>query len=356
MKREELLQALEMVAPALAVKIIVPIFACVCFTGSRVMANNDRIAISAPLKTDFKGAVPGALLINLLKASRADEIKLSSSNKELRLTAASMDARLAMLPAEEFNSVFTMPKPVQGSLSPIGDDLLQGIQGCMRSVSPDTSVADQLGVTVIPADSKALGLYSYDGRSLSFCRVKAYPGIKDRAIIPAPFCDQLLARAKDKDSKGKLYPIRMEVNEREGFVLATIGDTILFGRLVESPKPMNYTRIIGDHLPADAKKKLIPIPDKLASILDRAVVITEAKGEPLDVFVKDGTRMDFYVRSEPGHELKDFTKVDRHPAVDVRVDAKRLRAGLDDFEDMLITDRCAILNKDEAYYLVATRR
>jgi DNA polymerase III sliding clamp (beta) subunit (PCNA family) len=344
-KREELLAKLDLIAPAFG-NDIVPILTHIWFTGSRVVAFNDKIAISAPFQSEFKGAIPGPLTINLLKASGALDVEFATKGNSLTIKGASMDLRLAMLPAEDFSSLFTMPKPL-GTSPKLSAPFLAAVEGCLRSVSADTSAPDYMGVTLIPRKDR-VELFSTNDNTLSYATVKAKDLLSSRAILSTPFCEQLIKLTKDEDA-------RLEINTSKKYALACIGDVLLFGKLIESDKPFDYDSILDKHFPEGVEKKFVPMPTKMEQVLTRAVILTDAERTPTQVTVKNGKRMDFYCRSDlHGHEMHDYIDI-KHPSVDVMLDAKLLALGFGSFEEMLITDRCAIMAKGEQYYFVASR-
>lgn len=346
MKRNDLLAKLQLVAPALAPNDIVPILTHIWFTGSRIMAYNDKIGISAPFKSEFKGAIPGALLINMLKTSAVEEVDLSEDRDALRVKAGGAKLDLAMLPPESF--AFKMPAVDKNNSIPLSDKFLAAIQTCMRSVGADTSDPDQLGVTIIPEEKKGVSLFASDIGTLSHVYLTQELNMDKRVILPALFCEQLLALTKEEKAALEIYP-------EQNYALAIIGGVSLWGRLVASDNPRDFFRVMDEHIPAGAKKKMVEVPAKLEQILERAVLLTETEKSATIVTVK-GKTMEFFSRSNlHGHELRDVMTVDGHPEVRVVIDAKHLRSGYGNFGKMLITERCAIMSEDNSYYLVASR-
>jgi DNA polymerase III sliding clamp (beta) subunit (PCNA family) len=309
-----------------------------------MMAYNDRIGISLPFRSEFKGAIPGALAINWLKASKAEPLEFSSDGRDLVIKAASAKLRLAMIGPDAF--VFTMPKMQDDGVKPLTDEFLDGLSGCMRSVSTDGSVADQLGITIIP-EGRELLLFSTNNHTLSYVRMPSGAfSMRRRTILPAAFCEQLLALAKDDEA-------RLVVTDK--CVQASIGDVMLYGRLIESAQPLDFRKLIDSHIPNGGIKKMIDIPTKLEHILMRATILTEAERTTTKITVR-GDKMDFYCRSDlHGHEYKDVLQVKDHPQVEVSLDSKLLQLGYGYFDKMLLTDRCAIMAKDQSFYMVAAR-
>lgn len=343
MDRIELLEKLNKVSPGLSGNDLIPMLSHFWFTGTRVMTFNDQIAISTTCKTDFTGAVPGNTLLNLLKASKARDVEMLLEGDNLQIKAASSRFRLGTIPLD--NTLFEMPEapkvngPFHGT-----PQFLEALDACMRSVSLDTSVPDQLGVTLVP-DGGTLLMYATNGHTISHCRIK----LKDKAtftkrvILSTPFCQQVLKLG----GPGSILAIH------DDHALLITKGTMLFGRLVESEKPLDFAKVTTHHFPPELKKRLITIPSKLRLILERACIITEAKIDhtKTTITVRDG-KMRFVSRSDRG-EVVDTMLVTDHPEVSIMVDPKPLKAGFGFFDTMLVTEKCIIMCKGDMVYLVA---
>lgn len=81
--RQNLLQALESVAPGLASREVIQQSTCVVFHAGKVFTFNDEVACSreTPLK-DFEGAVKAKPLLDLLSKLKEDEIEIDSTPEE----------------------------------------------------------------------------------------------------------------------------------------------------------------------------------------------------------------------------------------------------------------------------------
>lgn len=346
MNRIELLDKLLVISPALASNDMITIMTHFWFNGTHVMAYNDQIAIQVPCKTDFTGAVPGNVLLDLLKASRAKDVELTVVDDNLSIKAASSRFKLGLLPPEQF--IFDMPKPSKNSL-PVNTKLfLDRIENCMRSVSGDTSVPDQLGITLLD-DQESISLFATNGSTVSTSYIKTTGKVpfEDRVILSTVFCQQMLRLAKDHSKA-----LQLEV--QDDFSLLTYGTTALFGRLIESEKPLNFEDIMKRHFTEADKKQLISIPTKLKLILDRAVIITDAKVDQTKtvVTVRDG-RMRFSSKSDRGEVFDSMQIEDQQPEVSIKVDPRLLKNGYGFFDHMLVTETCVVMVKEDMTYLVA---
>src|SRR5215472_8801178 len=141
MDRKQFLDKLELVGKALATSDTVPILNHIWFTGTQATAYNGQIAISVPCKTDFSGAVPGEILIKLMRNSKAKAVEFASTQKEVSIKAASAKLKLAMMPPSNF--IFEMPAPTNKPIvvSSKSISIFEALKLCLQS-APDTLVQD----------------------------------------------------------------------------------------------------------------------------------------------------------------------------------------------------------------------
>lgn len=337
MDRKDLLGKLELVAPALSDINLIQALTHVLFKGDRIQAYNDRIAIETPLKTDFRGAVPGLTLIALLKTSGAKDVVLEPKDNVLHIQAGRGKFKLPMLPHTVFP--FEMPEPFK-EVTRFPTALLDAIGNCMRSVSIDTSVPDQLGVTLIPVKEQ-IKLFATNNNTLSHSLLSGK--LKQRVILPAQFCEQLLKLAKNEKS------IALTISDDHALLKAN--GTTLFGKLISSKNPLGYDDILAHHMPD--KLKLFDIPAGLKNMLERATIITEsAAGRTSTAFTVTSGDMKLFSKSDKG-EVLDRLRVDQTNAVAMSADPKLVKSGLDMFKKMVVTDDCIIMKEGPHHYLVA---
>lgn len=347
MNRKELLAKLTTISPALSHTDLVPVMTHFWFTGNEIMAYNDQIAISVPFKSDVTGAVPGETLLALLKNSKAVSLEmLPLDGGNLQIKAASSRFKLALLPDDSF--VFDMPETKDEPL-PIKDkkQFLDCIDTCMRSVGADTAVADQLGITLIPEGDK-LGAYATNNQTLSYARINlnGKAGLKKRVILPGQFCEQLLRLGRGAKQ------IHLEINDK--YALFVGGGTTMFGRLIQSDRPINFVSIVENNFSEADYKKLVPIPSKMRLILERAMVITDSSTDQgrTSISVKGGVMK--FASKTPRGEVHDELEVGRNqPDASIRVRPKFLKDGYGFFDKMLITEPCVVMTRDHMLYLVA---
>jgi DNA polymerase III sliding clamp (beta) subunit (PCNA family) len=348
MERKLLESKLELCAPALSNISVIPVLAHYAFTGTQLMTYNDNIAIVTNLKTEFKGTLPGLTLLNLIRLSRAKDVEFVVDGTDVVIKAASTRMKLPSEPIKEFLDIFTPPEIKEGALLHVNvAEFTRCIGQLMRSVSEDTSIPDQLGVTMI-AYEKTVELYSTNHATLSRAIVKlTKPTKAPRAILSKQFCEQMLVIAKDANT------LQLEIVDDHSLLVA--GNTLLIGKLVNSEKPMDFRETILDHFPT--VKTLAPIPSKLRGIIERALVVAESKNDSSKtlVTVKEG-RARFVTKSDGRGEVTDSMQVtDAQPPTQVTLEAKHIKKGLDSFDNMILTSRGCVMAKDNVTYMIATQ-
>lgn len=344
MQRTELVAKLERIAPALSSNDLVPILTHFCFTGTHVFAFNEQIGISAPCKTEFEGAVPGATLLSLLKATGSKDVIFEPKKDELAIKASSSRFKLGLLPPDRF--VWEVPKLAKEGMDLDYKKFRAAIDCCMRSVSIDTSVPDMLGVTLI-ADEREISLFATNYSTMSYARVPIKKPTKgwDRVILSGVFCKELLTLSAEAKA------LHLEIH-KDYALMSGAGGTILFGKLVESAKPLNFHGNFEDSFPAAAVKKLVPIPTKLEGILERACIISADNGEPVKMeIVVEKENAEFYTSSRTS-EARDTMQLLAQEPVTIAVNPKLVKIGYGAFEKMLITKEVFIMATKDTAYLV----
>ena len=342
MERKTLFDAVRMVEPALAKNDYIPALRFIWFTGEAVMAYNDAIAISVPLQTEFIGAVPGELLIELLKNTNAELVELKPGGGNAVLKAGRSTVKLPMLGDEAF--LFQIPDwyDPDDLWSPQFDHFLPAVENCLRSVSEYSLQSDQLGVTLTGADG-ILELYGTDRATLSYSWNSGTPPGRDPVILPSKFCQQMLRLSKDASD--------LALAVKPDYAVFSADGVVLFSRVLAPTGQIDFRSIIDFHLPQDMQT--IDLPPEFASIVKRAELFASVVGHdvPMSVSCNRG-RMRFETRSERG-EVIDLLPMQGHPDVEINLLPRLLQRGLDSFTQILVTAECAILRKDENIYMVA---
>lgn len=357
MDRKLLTEALEAVDPARSANALVPIFTNFWFTGKRVMAYNDHIAIGVSMETEFKGAVVPSLL-SLLKASAAKDIELTEDEGVLKIKAASSNLKLPIMPPENFLSSFKIPKGDEAHIVGVDSDaLIAALEDCLTSVSADTSVPDYQGITLI-VKGKELWLFSTTSTCMSVAVLKLRGNAQfKRAILRADFARQIVRFGKGQE-------VELQINAERDHALAYIEDKTLYGRLILSDSPQPFMEIFGDYVPDGVDASLVPMPTKLELMLDRAVVVSSSGADEVGTIAevrahdKEQVKLRFDTKSQHG-EVEDFVLLDKgQPEVRLKLPARLVRAGFGRYTHIALTDQAAILADEDMkrVYMVAAMK
>lgn len=348
MDRKQLLNVLGTVRPALATSSLVQVLTHLCFSEREVLAYNDQIGISAPLSAGFSGAVPGTTLLAMLGASRARDVEFAAAADKLSVRAGGAKIALSLSPPESF--LFSMPKLAGDPLPVSSEGFVEAVRGCLRSVSPDTSVPDQLGVTLIPK-KKSVEMYSINGASMSMARVplSGPQTVRRRVVVAAPFCEQMVRLA----GGGKKAALAAADDHA---LLRTASGVRLFGKLVDVPKPLDFEGLFSEIVPADLDARSAEIPKTLPLAVERAVIASDPSGERVySQLTVTGGVGELATKSGQGRvQVTDRFKLPAHPDVAVSVDARWLKVGCAAFDRVLVTERAVVFGRAGSLYLVAT--
>lgn len=342
-ERLTLIERLTTVSPALSDRAIVPILANFCFTGKELYAFNGQVAIEVPCETSFKGGAPGGTLLSLLKASRARNVTLEPDKEILLVKAASARIKLPLIPPEDFEYP---DLDVEPETFPVATaEFVDGIKSCLQSVSLDTSVPDQLGVTLI-GEGDFLSLFSTNNYTLSHVELKLKKAFKGRAILPAVFCEQLVRLAD------KTEPLKLQIIDNDYAVFVNRKGVRLFGRLISVERPYRFRETLDRQLDA-LPKKFAPVPKLMRAVIDRStiIVVGSIDGQSTAIDVHDG-RMHFKSVSERG-EVIDNVAFPDHPEVKLNVSPKLMKSGVEDFDEIALSTKAAVFRRKGTLYLVA---
>lgn len=353
MNRIDLVNALDIAAPALARTDIVPIMSHFWFTGESIMAYNDQIGVEVKVKIPFVGAVKGELLLNLLRNSRAKEVEFKKLDENVEVKAGGAKIKLGIMGQEIWDEIFAMPKAKAAATIDFGKApgvaaFILAIDSVLRSVNKDTTIPDQMGITFM-AEEGGVGLYATDGETVSYAFVKLKAKWPARVILPAIFCSHLSKTCSGADN------LKLQVERNQ--VLASCDNVQIFGRVIESERPIDFAEVM-DQVPEKSEKQQIVIKQKaLKLILERACLISDDRAgrTKTQISIGDGG-MDFFSSSKLGQVRDEMGIPDGHPDIKVLIDATYLKNGIDFYERMLFTRTCAILFKDDMLYMISISR
>jgi len=347
-ERELLIEKLNSVAPALAENDLLPALTHFAFTGTHVVTFSEKVGMTVPLQTEFKGLVPGKILMDLLSISThaTRGVDLTPAGTSVRIRAGKTDVKLAMLPLERITSVFKMPA-MNAATALQNDDFFTAIEDCLQAVSKYAVVPDQLGITMVISDGD-VDLYTTDKKTIAHARLPLATAADRRMILNPTFCEQML-RLRGGDNK--------KIAFGANYALFQSGDVRLFGKLVESKAPLDFAAAVRTHMPKNVDRGMIDIPERLNVALGVLSRISSIKGaeERTKVRIRAG-KCTLAVESKRG-SASDELQLKGHPDIETDIYASVLLAGCQRFNRIMFGPSCAVLKRatdgPSSVYMVA---
>jgi hypothetical protein len=327
MLRSDLVNALEIADAARSSKTVTPLLTHFWFRDDVIVCFNDAIALSVPFKSNFVGAVPGAIL-TLLKTSHVKEMTIASNGESATFKAGDAKLKLQTMSLSDADKILIFPKtkgePIEFENS---KEFMRVLSYCMISVGTDTSSPDTVGVTLIP-DGDYLRMYSTNDNTLSAGEVLVNCDLNfKRVILCAEFCKQLLKLGSERE---------FDLWVSEDFSLAKIygededdGTILLYGRLLESSNPIPFKALLERHAPPEVVDQFIPRP-LISQAIDRALIIagTGADEVRTRIDIRDGD-IELLTQGKIS-QVEDYADIaKKHADVRLRLAIKWLRLGYD---------------------------
>jgi len=160
---------MERVAPALSTKDNIPVYKCLHFDGTHVIAHNDTVALKAACPWDIDGCIPGEEFMALLKASNSrQELVAEQKGNEISIKLGRADAKLDVIPSAEFKFAFP---PDEGCLRiEIDEDLIDCLKKTCVSAEKDEKGRGWIEGVTLAFDAEAVRLYACDKATASRAR------------------------------------------------------------------------------------------------------------------------------------------------------------------------------------------
>lgn len=396
--RKTLLQKLELLKPALAENELCLVLTYYCFDGRRIIACNDRIAIITPCPSEFEGCVRGTVLSDILKVARhAAVVKLFADGEHAVVKLGKAQVKLPTLPIDDFlDATAHSPYPpplgqlyasgmraislTQNCIRGIERKFLAAVEHCLQSVELNSTVPDKLGITAIP-DHNELQLFSTNSITMNRAIVPLPrdSGFKQRVIFSTEFCRAMLRLAKQAQiTRLAVKVMKVHVDDRElnfnehgclthvtcrtviadgGYALFAADDTLLFGKLIGTARPIDFVDVVNANLPKDFNKQAVPIPHRtFAPLLQRANrIIGIPSSEPYTSISVRGGEARFHGCSHHG-EFIGTLHLPGHPDVELKVQISNVFKAFSAFrpQQILFGERAVVLTRGEHLRLVAT--
>lgn len=362
--RQILLNTLKTAAPALAgEKNQVKELSHFWFDGDYVSAFNDILGIRVECVTEFVGGVNGEHLLGILENSPARELHLEEENGTLIIRVGGAIIKLAVLPIADM-----LWKPAVPKADPyiISQGFMEAVDMCLLSVGKSKVLTpEQRGVTLIQTNT--LNAFSTDAVSLSCMLIEGDAALLEgeRCILSTPFCEQL---SNIGGESAALYFTASSVYCDSAVVVAEVDDkqetkkALLFAKLIEDDDPIDFNSHVARYM--KAAKGAVVIPTGFRLSVDRAMVIL-SEGQPVTLKIKKDHKDDefksifiYSTGDEQAGEVDDAILLsdNNHSDIEVLIDAKVLKRGLENRKVMMITEDCVIMLGPEKFtHIIATK-
>lgn len=348
MERSKVVDVLKKVEPGLAVKDLIPVFSCFCFSQGTVLAYNDVVALEHPLDSPIRGAVRGKVILDWLAASRAKDLKVEQEDSTVTIRAGRAKLDIPALPEADF--LFKWPKQKGFSEIDLDSAFLEGLRKAMISMGTDPTHPWRLGVTVaFWGEGKKCGVLFYSSDNKSATRVNVplkEDGPSDLVVILPPRLCELLVTLGRTDSPRKLLVTSkwVECQFKSGLRL--------FSKTMSNADVSTFETIFGG-AKGKAKSRLISLPKGLDRCLERAQVVLPFAAEPFSRVVIDGGKLVISTRSSAG-DVRDALNIEDHEDCDVMLSPELVRRALPHAEKFcaLPTDSCLMFTSKGYEHLV----
>jgi hypothetical protein len=294
MDRQELLDSLKLIEPALGSSKISPLLECFIFSGERVLAFNDNVAMITSCKTGEKMVIAGRMLMALLSGTKAKEVNFDTSGEAVVAKIGRSTAKFAKTISDSPAWNFVNNLQWKHTLKlPVG--WMDGFRLCCERMGASAAFPWRWGVLV--DDHNGCDLYASDG----LIAVRSGIALIDfphPIMLPHEFC-RILSTQKSVD----------DLWIGNNCIQANCGKVQLMAHCPPA-EPDRFTKIF-DTIP---EAKTTEVTPGLIRCLERAAAVVEYSSDSLTkLTVEDGhLYLDTKVASA---ELHDVVTFDHEPIV-----------------------------------------
>jgi hypothetical protein len=366
MKCRELVNKMESVNATLAAHGLVPIMEHFWFTGEHLVTYNDKLGMQVPCQTDFAGAVPSRLLQLCKVSDQEKEVTFEFGDTDFDMHIGRNIGTFPYLPIDDTAEVFTMPalgKEADASSSSL-EILRFALEAALLSVATSTEKPERLGVTFAPS-GKDLILYSSNNDTFTRAIISSGEGsLTAPVVVPANFIRIFLDLTKgikaenraEQNSEGpkKKEKVAVHLQLNKKYVLAKVGDTLLYGAMIQVDQPTDFKSIFDKYCTKAYVDRMIEVPSTLETCVNRALVVTESDvdQEKSQLTVADN-KLNYLSETKRGTIDDEITF--KHPDIGpVKLMSKLLKIGLETYDRITITDRAVILSNSICVYMIST--
>lgn len=338
MNRKQLVDALELIRPALATTNVIPVFQCFTFKDGEVTAYDDTIAIIGPSDCEDSFGVHGVTFLGLLASSQVEAVDLSLENQEVKIKLGKSVSKLPYIASEDFLFETPAADSYLGDLD-VTESIVEALRLCLESVSSDETQIALHGVT-LQGDT----MYSCNGDTMTRVRLKKGIG-KHRVLLPTKFCTSLI---KLWDS---LQATKAKLSFSEEWVHFKIAEEwSVFGQVLEIKDPIDFEALIKRTIKGKAAP--VTVPEGLNEALSRARVLADVESKMTAVSVSSG-KMTLLTETPQG-EVKDTLVIADHVDIEANINASHVQKALKLCDQMAIQGNCTVFEKAPNVLLVVS--
>lgn len=299
--RNDLIDVLSKIKPALSTQDFLPILSCFCFTEDSIYAYNDELAISFPNKNiPFKGAVKGDQLLKLLNSFTSDSIKMSVKDNSVRINSGKSNIKLPILNKDSF--VWERPSKKGAFKIEVDEEFIEGLKMCLISIGQDVMHPEHMGIQISSIDDD-LVMYSTDNYTLSMYTMEEYEEDNfEPVVLPETFCKQLIFLFEDMKNP------YLFILDNYVYVLDESSKIIILTKLIYQGEGSSYSHIIKKYRKY-LKDIFYSIKDSdFSDSLDRALIVNGTESTKVTNLIFEKGIVKLETKANNGH-VRDTIKM-----------------------------------------------
>lgn len=347
-----LLRALQIAEPALSARPLLPALQLLWFTGTAVRATDGFIGIEVPCETEFKGGVPGKVLLGFLSSMKRKIVKITEKDNWLVFSAGRSRISLPLNTTDhgvwQFDDETGEDVPHLAELS-LAEEWREALSFTLVSVTNNTTHDERRGVTLLDEGGK-LNLYTTDGATIAWAAMPPIDGKwgAERFTMPGDFVREVMrtsAVPADKDNDTLVIYDKM--------VRACLSGGVKISALfLDVPEPTDFRKVI--HRLGHNMEPIL-IPEVFGPALERAALLKDDKDGVLATLTF-GEENQFRIEAKSSFgELKERLRHEgEHNEITFKVLPGDVLRALEGRTRMIASKRCLTLTGPENFtYIVA---
>lgn len=337
MQKSELVPILEVLNKGIEKNKEIPIFEHFCFNGELAFASNNLFTVAIPFKVEEPFAVNGQTILNLIKASPAEEITWKVEGTDLHVKTGNSSFELPIKTLDEF----VWQEPDMEGIE-LDQEIVSAFKYVLDTCSENQALEAfaRIAISTYKINKTPMvALYSTDGDALT------------RYVTDVKAPEQPLNVAvtrKAAQAMLDICPDGMLVISKEWVIAINEKWTVYGQNLGEST--LNYEEEINKLLSSD--KGMVELPKGFSNALDRAIVVAKHETSPTSISVGKGV-LNLVTETPFGNIYDKLSTV--HPDVSIRVNSELLKKHLFDGLESIKFGPCIVMKNKKILKLVATQ-